>query len=681
MASDALGERIEIARHAIRDGAWSRALDALVPDPANESAELLELRAEALYGAGDFEGCIGSWEDLHALHVRRGEPIEAGRAAAMIAMYLMMDTGLMAPVRGWLRCAERHLDGVGGHPVRAVIAMVRAYERFMCGAMDEARLHAAAAIELGERFSVAPAVVIGRTCTARLTIFDGDVESGLELLDEVGALLMSGALDPLTTGMMYCEIICAAQGLLMPDLAAQWTAVMEHWRHGAAFGGINGRCRVHRAELLRVSGTCDLAEAEAIAACDELRPWMRREFGWPLVELGNIRLRSGDLDGAERAFLEASALSWSPQPGLALARLARGDLDTAATMIAHAIEYPIDIPSKERPPFGPLRLAPLHDAQATIAAARRDRPTLAAAVSELADVVARFPSPFVRATEFLARGRLALLDADAEHAIGSASRAVAEFDRVGAPFEAAHARLVVADGYALAGREHDATFERRLARDALAAFGAEWWAERVDETLGSAPPASAVASTPAVSNAVFRAVGEMRTVEWGSSSVIVRDLKGLRYIARLLAEPGREFHAVDLARLEGGVEPSVPVARGLPVLDDSAKEAYRRRLADIDEDIADAELNNDLGRIALAERDRAYLVSELERAAGFGGRDRTTLDDAERARVSVTRSIRYSLARLAESAPAVAAHLQQHVRTGTFCQYEPDSLHRVVWAV
>ncbi len=680
MATDALRERVEAARNATRLGEWKQALELLDVDGASDSTECLEVRAEASYGAGDFEGCVGSWEDLHSMLVQRGEHAEAGRVAAMIALYLMMDTGLMAPVRGWLRAAERHLEGTGDTPVRAIIAMVRAYERFMCGSMSDARVHATAAVELGERFGVVPAVVIGRTCLARLTIFDGDVELGLGLLDEVGALLMSGAADPLTTGMMYCEIICAAQGLLMPDLAAQWTDVMEHWRHGAAFGGINGRCRVHRAEVLRVSGTCDLAEAEAIAACEELRPWMRREFGWPLVELGNIRLRAGDLDGAEQAYSEASALAWSPQPGLALVYLARGEADQAAAMVAHAIEHPIDIPSKERPPFGPLRLTPLLDAQAEIAYARGDRTTLERASEALAETSAQYPSPMLRAQALLARGRLSALDNEPERAIGEASRSVAELNGIGAPFEAALARLVVADGCALAGRRDEASFERRTARDALASFGAEWWAERVDELIESSPD-GAIHAPPTIPHASFRASGDMRTIAWGSSSVVVRDLKGYRYIGRLLAEPGREFHAADLARLEAGSDPGLHIDRGIPVLDDRAKAAYRRRLDEIDDDIADAHADNDVGRAELAERDRDYLIAELKRATGLGGRDRVALDDAERARVSVTRSIRYSLARLAESSPAVAQHLRQHIQTGTFCRYECDPLHPVDWTV
>ena len=239
-------DSLDEPRAAVERGDWQRALDLLDAGGSEAcSAEGLELRARAAYGNGEFEAAVSTWEDLHSRLVVEGDDIEAARAAAMTAMYLMMDTGLMAPVRGWLRRAERLLEGHGEAPAHAVIAMVRTYERFMCGDMDGARTHAALAIELGGRLGVGPAVVIGRVATARLRIFDGDVAEGLDLLDEVGVLLMSGEVDALTTGMMYCELICAAQGLALHDRASEWTEVMERWRHGVAFGGINGRCRVH----------------------------------------------------------------------------------------------------------------------------------------------------------------------------------------------------------------------------------------------------------------------------------------------------------------------------------------------------------------------------------------------------------------------------------------------------
>jgi len=646
-----------------------------------EPADDLRERAEAAYAAGDFEGAVEAWEDLHRLMVEQDEPRVAAEAAAMVAMYLMMDTGLMAPVRGWMRRADRLLEGVDEDPAHAVVAMVRTYERFMCGDMAAARSNATRAIAVGERLGVVPAVVIGRTCVARLTIFEGRVEEGLVLLDEVGALLMSGGADPLTTGMMYCEIICAAQGLLLHDLAAEWTDVMERWRHGLAVGGIHGRCRVHRAEILRITGTCEEAEREAVAACEELRPWMRREFGWPLVELGNIRLRAGDLEGAEEAFLAAHEHAWSPQPGLALIRLAHGEVEEAAAMLADAIERPDQIPSKERPPFGPLRLAPLLDAQAEVAHAGTDLPTLERAAAELRTIAGTYRGPMLGAAAELAAARLALLSGRPDEAATASSRAVADLVDVGAPYETAKARLVLAQAHADAGRTDAARLEWESARGTFASYGAVLWAERVDHLLlqDAASPTDHELH-PSPSTATFTRHGDQRVVAWGDRSVTLRDLKGLRHVERLLARPGVEQHALDLvAAEEGGGPGAAGRSPGLLVLDETAKAAYKRRLADIEDDLADARACNDPVRAELAERDREYLVAELTRAVGLGGRDRTVSDAGERARGSVTRSIRYALDRLADYHPAVAGHLRHHVRTGLYCSYEPDPLHPVTW--
>lgn len=692
------GARLTGVRTAVERGDWQGALDLL--DASGTDARTpagLELRAQAAYGNGDFEAAVGAWEDLHSLLVLQGDAAEAARAAAMVAMYLMMDTGLMAPVRGWLRRAERLLAGHGETPAHALIAMVRTYERFMCGDMDSARGHAARAIELGDRLGVQPAVVIGRVASARTEIYAGDVQRGLDLLEEVGALLMSGDVDPLTTGMMYCELICAAQGLGRVDLAREWTDVMEHWRHGAAFGGINGRCRVHRAEILRMSGPCDLAEEEALGACDELRPWMRREFGWPLAELGNIRLRKGDLAGAEEAFVAAHGHAWSPHPGLALVRLAQGDVEAASALIADAIAHPFDIPSKERPPFGDLRLAPLLDAQAEIAAAAGDVDTARRAADALRSIADAYDSRGLDAAASLAGARAALIGGDPERAIDDAGSAVAAWADLGAPFETAVARVVLGEAHHRSGRADRARMEWQAARVAFEEFGAVGWLERVERLLAGrhpapTPPAAGVGPEAADgSTATFTCAGDTRTICFGGRTVLVRDLKGLRYLARLLAEPGREFHALDLVAVENGTLPVSAAPRaeeldgeagaGLPVIDEQARDAYRRRLAEVEDDIEEAARTNDLGRLELAQRDRDYLVAELAQAVGLGGRSRATGGTAERARTSVTRSLRYAITRLAEHHPTLATHLERAVRTGTYCSYTPDPLAPVAWQV
>ena len=672
------------ARTAVARGQWQKALE-LLDQLDGPTAAGLELRAQAAYGSGDFDAAVQAWEDLHTLLSGAGDDAEAARAAAMIAMYLMMDSGLMAPVRGWLRRAERLLEGHDEAAAHALVAMVRTYERFMCGDMHAAREQAERAIELGTRLGVNPAVVIGRTALARTEILAGNIAVGLELLDEVGAMLMSGEVDPLTTGMMYCELICAAQGLGRVDLAREWTELMDRWRPGAAVGGIHGRCRVHRAEILKISGPCDLAEAEALGACDELRPWMRREFGWPLVELGNIRLRKGDLAGAEEAFVAAHGHAWSPHPGFALLRLAKGDIGGASVLIADAIAHPFDIPSKERPPFGDLRLAPLFDAQAEIAAAAGDADVARSAADALRSIAATYESPALHATASLAAARAALTADDLVQAVDEASASLVAWADLGAPFESAVARVVLGDALHRSENLSRARMEWQAARSAFDAYGAARWVRRLDERLTDAGATESSAtvrpSPPPGATGTFTCDGDTRTVSFDGRTVLVRDLRGLRYLARLLAEPGREFHALDLVAVEQGSLPTgnADGGAGLEVIDEQARDAYRRRLAEVDDDLDEATRMNDLGRVALAQRDRDYLIAELTRAVGLGGRQRTVGSTTERARTSVTRSVRYAIGRLDEHHPALAAHLTQAVRTGTYCSYTPDPLAAVAW--
>jgi ATP/maltotriose-dependent transcriptional regulator MalT len=232
-------------------------------------------------------------------------------------MHLLFDTALMAPVRGWLTRAERLLEGHDRTAVHAWVAVVRSYERLLAGDLPRARELAGQAIDLGATRAPA-AAAIGRVAQARALILEGEVQHGLALLDEAGAATVSGELDALSTGVVYCEIVCALQGVAQYDLAEQWTEAMERWRPAGAVGSLHGRCRVHRAEILRLRGSCDEAEKEALRACEELRPYLRRELGWPLSELGRIRLVKGDVEGAEASFRAAHESGWDPEPGLAL---------------------------------------------------------------------------------------------------------------------------------------------------------------------------------------------------------------------------------------------------------------------------------------------------------------------------------------------------------------------------
>jgi tetratricopeptide (TPR) repeat protein len=653
------------AHAAATAGDWSRACELFTQADAECLLQLGDLAvfADAAYAAGELDVTIRTWERAHAAFLDAGDHVMAAAAAVRVAMHLLFDTALMAPVRGWLGRAERLLDD-GSTPAHAWFAVVRNYERVLSGDVEGARRWARRAVEIGAQCDPAAAAV-GAVAEARLLILDGEVEAGLAMLDDAGATVMSGTLDPLTTGVVYCELVCALQGLAQYDRAEQWTEAMERWSQTNAIGSIHGRCRVHRAEILRLRGRCDEAEMEALAACDELRPYLRRELGWPLSELGRIRLNQGDLEGAEAVLLDAQHLGWQAHPSLAVLWRKRGDAASAVSALRAVLEQASFVPSKEQPPNTPLWRAPLLAAHvdAEVEAGELERARRSA--EELADIAARYGSTALRASASAAIGRVHLAGGDAAAAVRGFADAVRLWNEVGAPYEAASARLGLAEAYAADGNDDRATQERSAAQATLDGV--------------AAAPARRRPAALHTENATFRCEGDVWSIEFAGQVVRLRDARGLRHLSRLLSDPAREFHVLDLVAATSGAEAAHSLGDAGPLLDEQAKAAYRQRLEEIDADIDDARATRDAVREAQAETERSFLVSELSRAVGLGGRDRRASSASERARVAVTRAVRQAIVRIAEHHAALGEHLQHSIRTGTYCAYEPDPRAPVTW--
>jgi hypothetical protein len=179
-------------------------------------------------------------------------------------------------------------------------------------------------------------------------------------------------------------------------------------------------------------------------------------------------------------------------------------------------------------------------------------------------------------------------------------------------------------------------------------------------------------------------------VEFEGLAVRLHDAKGFRYLARLFAEAGRELHALDLVASEREREAqtiperddALAISHDMDagvLLDAKAKAAYRRRLAEIEDDIDQAQLLGDGERAAQAQAEREFLARELSRAVGLDGRDRRAGSSAERARASVTRAIRQTMVRITEHHPVLGEHLRRTIRTGTYCRYLPDARVPTTW--
>jgi tetratricopeptide (TPR) repeat protein len=207
--------------------------------------------------------------------------------------------------------------------------------------------------------------------------------------------------------------------------------------------------------------------------------------------------------------------------------------------------------------------------------------------------------------------------------------------------------------------------------------------------LGMAPwlERALAVSEPAPERNEFRRDGDVWMVAFAGRSARLTDTKGLRDIARLLAGPGTEVHCSELIaaaeRIGTGAAPSArqaadeaglsPGGAGAEVLDERAREAYRARLSDLQEELEDAERSNDPERAARAKGELDFLAGELARAYGLGGRPRKTGDPTERARKAVAERIRAATARVRTAHPELGRHLRNSIRTGTFCSYTPET--------
>jgi tetratricopeptide (TPR) repeat protein len=190
--------------------------------------------------------------------------------------------------------------------------------------------------------------------------------------------------------------------------------------------------------------------------------------------------------------------------------------------------------------------------------------------------------------------------------------------------------------------------------------------------------------------ALLRREGEYWTIAFGGDAFRLRDAKGLRYMARLLAEPGREILALELAK-EGPPAAGRSASTAAPdlhlgslgdagaLLDGQAKQAYRQRLHELHTELDEAEAWNDAERAERARGEMEFIAHELKRAMGLGGRDRTAASASERARLSVTRAIRNAVSRIGKHSKPLGQHLDATIHTGTYCAYRPDPRVAITW--
>ncbi|MFI7133970.1 hypothetical protein ACIBQ1_50425 [Nonomuraea sp. NPDC050153] len=215
-------------------------------------------------------------------------------------------------------------------------------------------------------------------------------------------------------------------------------------------------------------------------------------------------------------------------------------------------------------------------------------------------------------------------------------------------------------GQALARR--DGTRDPQANREQAAA-------EREAGELGMVLPSAAGRPSAGQGGCRIRRHGRHWQVELGGRLALVDHSVGMGHLATLIANPGREILAADLASETWTREPQAGSAQ--LVLDEQARQTYRQRLGQLEAEIDELESMNDLERAAGLRLEREWLVAELAAATGFGGRARPFTGSEERARIAVGKAIRRALARISAVDPAIGDELRATVQTGLRCCYRP----------
>ena len=457
---------IDRGRAAFDRRAWANAYEELSAAAHEEPLEVEDL--ERLACAARLVGRSGEssevWTHAHQACTRAGDVTGAVRCAFWLA-FCLLNSGELGRGGGWVDRAQRLLDDAGRDCVeRGYVRYLSALRSIFSGDVPAGKAGFGEAVAAGERFGDPELAALGRIGEGRCLIYLGEAERGLGLLDEAMVAIGTHEVSPIAMGDAYCTVIDGCQELFELRRAREWTAALSRWCDAQPDLVLyHGQCLLHRAELMQVSGAWDDAAEEVERACLRLAdPPGQSALAQASYLRGELHRLRGELARAEDAYRTASGQGRDPQPGLALLRLAQGRVEAADAAIRRVLHEAEGDVGRARV-LGPYTEIVL--AVGDLAAART-------AADELDAIAGRLGRPYLQALAGHVAGAVLLAEGDARGALLSLRRAWRTWRGLEAPYEAARARVLIAQACRALGDEDGAELELDAARSAFAALGA-----------------------------------------------------------------------------------------------------------------------------------------------------------------------------------------------------------------
>ncbi|MFB9958311.1 helix-turn-helix transcriptional regulator [Agromyces bracchium] len=469
---------LEQARTAFAERRWNDAVDwfGRARDDADAmSGDDLDRFAMASDLVGHDRRAIEVGTLAHEAHLAAGDLDRAAYSATWISLE-SMNSGNPSQGMGWLARATRLVERLDEPGAAAGFVLVpEALAALYAGAADRALELFGRAGEIAERTGDPDVAAFALLGGGQATIMAGDPARGIRMLDEVMVSVTAGEVGPVPSGIVYCAVIGYCHLTFELARAVEWTRALDRWCHDQpSLVAFSGQCQAHRAELFRLHGAWTDAMAAAKLAEERLLAGdVGAAFGAHYQQAEVLRLR-GAFDEAEARFAKAAESGWDPQPGLALLRLDEGRAALAQSLIRRSADS-ADAATR-------CHLLP---AIVSIEVAAGDLDAARAAADELAAMERVNASVMLRAIAAYADGEVRLAGGDASGAFTRLRAAREAWVEVGAPYEIARCRVLMARARRDLDEDEAAELEEDLAEAAFAELGAEPALAALDRARGA----------------------------------------------------------------------------------------------------------------------------------------------------------------------------------------------------
>ncbi len=460
----------------LADGEWVAArasfVDAL---DREETPEALEGLSWAAWWLDDADAVFDARQRAYRLYRQRGEHASAARMATWLAADQLDFRGAVAVAGGWLQRAGRLLDSLEQGPEHGWLAFHEGYVAYLSGDTARTMKFAARAAEVGRRLDVPDLEMLGLALEGGALVARAEVQEGMRCLDEATASALAGeATIPISGAWACCFLVTACTAVLDYERAFEWCDRIAEFaeRYGSSY--MLAFCRAEYGAIHLWRGQWKQAEQMLEASVEDFSRSRPAMVGGPLVGLADLRRRQGRAKEAKQ-LLDRAGPSASAQ--LCRARLAFNENEPR-----RAVEL-VERLLRQAPTERKFDRAPALELLVRARVARGELDEARAALESLREIERLVGTEPLRACTDLAEGLVEAASGEHERARILLEDAVDRFERCGAPFETAQARMELATSLAALGRADLAEQEARAALDRLLEIGAEAEAERARRLL------------------------------------------------------------------------------------------------------------------------------------------------------------------------------------------------------